>query len=791
MINRSEPSALKDKLQILYHEAPNEAASQEIFQILSLTTMDQIKEKWDVFNERMERENPKLLYYISTEFLIGRVLGNMLIYLCQEKQVREVLEEKGFDLNEMEDQDVEILLGKDRRGRFAACVMDSLATLGYPAYGCGIRYEYGFMRQKIVDGCQVAYPDEWLKNGNPFEVCRPELAKIVTVEDVTVKAVPYDIPILGYHNEIVNTIRLWKAEPTKEIDLQAPLDENWQDTVAHISTAEHMSDFLYSSERKLAGKEFCMKQQYFLISATVQDALCRYKECNQDIRKLHEKVVFHLNETSTVMTVLELIRILIDEEKLGWEESWDITKSTCVFTLHTNEENAFEQWPVDRFSRLFPRLYSILEMVNEQFLAVVRTCFSDDMEKVNAMSILRDGEVRMVNLAAAVCYSVNGVSEIHTEQLKNQILPDFYEMMPEKFSCKTNGVTQRRFLLHANPLLSEWLTSYIGDGWITRPEELEKLKGFVKNSKAQREFLEIKYQNKCRLAQYILAHHGIEVNPNSIFDVQAQWIKGDKRHLLNLLHVMYLYDKMKTHPDHDFYPRTFIFGGKADMEKWDFVSRNAIRMIHKVAEKINHDESIHGKLKVVFLENYNVSLAELLCSAADVSEQIAPAGKEASGTGCMKFMMNGALLLGTMGGANVEIVNAVGMENVFMFGLSREEIEALDQGESYCPKEYYEQDRDIQRILQQSLNDGYFHDMKDMFDALSHYLLTGKSVQEKPDPSYILADFQSYIRAQERLETAYRDRGRWAEMALVHIAASGRFSCDCTVRQYAEEIWNL
>ena len=678
-------------VKTLYRKSMEEATPQQIFQAVSYSIKDAIVDHWMTSQEEYEKQDPKVVYYLSMEFLMGRALGNNIINLQAFKPVKEALDELGVDLNVVEDQEPDPALGNGGLGRLAACFLDSLATLGYSAYGCGIRYRYGMFKQQIRDGYQIEVPDNWLENGNPFELRRPEYAKEVKFGGYvnvyvdengrnnfrqegyqSVTAIPYDLPIVGYGNGIVNTLRIWDAQPVECFKLESFDKGDYQKAVEQENLARNIVEVLYPNDNHYAGKELRLKQQYFFISASVQEAVAKYMRRHKDIRKFYEKVTFQLNDTHPTVAVAELMRILMDEHYLTWDEAWEVTTKTCAYTNHTIMAEALEKWPIELFSRLLPRIYQIIEEINRRFVMRIEQTYPGNHEKVRKMAIIYDGQVKMAHLAIAAGYSVNGVARLHTEILKNQELKDFYEMMPEKFNNKTNGITQRRFLLHGNPLLADWVTSYVGDEWITDLPRINKLKIYADDEKAQQEFMNIKYKNKVRLAKYIREHNGIEVDPRSIFDVQVKRLHEYKRQLLNILHIMHLYNELKEHPDMEFYPRTFIFGAKAAAGY-----RNAkltIKLINAVGEVVNNDPAINGKIKVVFIEDYRVSNAEIIFAAADVSEQISTASKEASGTGNMKFMLNGALTLGTMDGANVEIVEEAGEENAFIFGLSSDEV---------------------------------------------------------------------------------------------------------------------
>ena len=792
-----------DNVKRLYRRTIEDATPQQLYQAVSYAIKDTIIDNWLATQEKYKKEDPKTVYYMSMEFLMGRALGNNLINLTCYQDVKEALDEMGIDLNLLEDEEPDAALGNGGLGRLAACFLDSLASLGYPAYGCGIRYTYGMFKQKIRNGFQVEAPDEWLKYGNPFEIRRDEYAKEVrfggsTKADLdtntgrymygqkdyeSVLAVPYDVPVIGYGNGIVNTLRIWDAQPITDFQLDKFNRGEYHKAVEQENLAKTIVEVLYPADDHPAGKELRLKQQYFFVSATVQEALAKYKRDyeNSDIHDFHKKVVFQLNDTHPTVTIPELMRLLMDEEHLEWDEAWAIVSKACAYTNHTILSEASEKWPVDLFQRLLPRVYQIVEEINKRFCAEIQKKYPGDDNKIKAMAIIYDGKVRMANLAIASSFSVNGVAALHTEILKKQELKDFYEMMPEKFNNKTNGITQRRFLLHGNPLLAEWITGHIGDGWITDLPQLAQLKPLASNPKAIREFMDIKYKNKVRLAEYIKKHNGIYVDPNSIFDVQVKRLHEYKRQLLNIMHVMYLYNQLQANPYMDFYPRTFIFGAKAAASYHN--AKMTIKLINAVADKINNDVSINGKLKVVFIENYRVSNAELIFAAADVSEQISTASKEASGTGNMKFMLNGAVTVGSLDGATVELVEEVGEENAFIFGLRSEEVIAYEQHGGYNPRDIYNSDAEIRKVVDQ-LVDGTYDNDRNMFRCLYDYLLN-------VDNYFVLKDFRSYAEAQKRIESTYRDREIWGMMALLNTACCGKFSSDRTIQQYVDEIWHL
>ena len=800
--------SVKENVKFLYRKTLEEATQEQIFQAVSYTVKDVIIDNWLKSQKAYEKQDPKIVYYMSMEFLMGRALGNNLINLGAYGEVKEALEELGLDINCIEDQEPDPALGNGGLGRLAACFLDSLATLNYCAYGCGIRYRYGMFKQEIRDGYQVEAPDNWLKNGYPFELRRPEYAKevhfggYVRVEwdpvknenkfihegYQAVKAVPYDMPITGYNNDVVNTLRIWDAEPIVDFNLDSFDKGDYHNAVEQENLARTIVEVLYPNDNHMAGKELRLKQQYFFVSASLQAAIAKYKKTHDDITKLHEKVVFQMNDTHPTVAVAELMRILIDEEGLGWDQAWDITTKCCAYTNHTIMSEALEKWPIELFSRLLPRVYQIIEEINRRFILEIQQKYPGNFEKIKKMAIIYDGQVKMAHLAIVAGYSVNGVARLHTEILKNQELKDFYEMMPEKFNNKTNGITQRRFLAHGNPLLADWVTDKIGPDWITDLSQLSKLKVYADDEKALQEFMTIKFKNKERLAKYILEHNGVEVDPHSIFDIQVKRLHEYKRQLLNILHVMYLYNKIKDHPEMPFYPRTFIFGAKAAAGYRR--AKLTIKLINSVADVINNDKSINGKLKVVFIEDYRVSNAEWIFAAADVSEQISTASKEASGTGNMKFMLNGAPTLGTMDGANVEIVQEVGEENAFIFGLSAQEVINYENNGGYNPMDYFNNDQDIRRVLMQLINGEYAPDDPERFRDIYDSLLNTNS-SDRADTYFILADFKSYAEAQERVEKAYRDETGWARMAMMNTACSGKFTSDRTIQQYVDEIWHL
>lgn len=806
-INKEEfKKDIENYAKVLFRKSIKEASDQEKFQAVSYAVKDIVVDQWMATHKTYEEQDVKTVYYLSMEFLTGRALGNIIINLKGNQAIKEAVEELGMNLDVIEDQEPDAALGNGGLGRLAACFLDSLSTLGYPAYGCGIRYKYGMFKQVIENGYQIEKPDDWLKNGNPFEIKRPEYAvevkfggyvamrkdefgrdKFVQENYQSVLAVPYDLPVVGYNNNVVNTLRIWDAEAIDTFNLDSFDKGDYQKAVEQQNLARTICEVLYPNDNHMAGKELRLKQQYFFVSASVQRAVAKYMEKHDDIRKIYEKVCFQLNDTHPTITVSEFMRILVDDYGLEWDEAWSITNKTCAYTNHTIMSEALEKWPLELFSRLLPRIYQITEEINRRFILQIQAAYPGDNSKVEKMAIIYDGQVKMAHLAIAASFSVNGVAKLHTEILKNQELKDFYQMMPEKFNNKTNGITQRRFLLHGNPLLADWVTKKIGDDWITNLAHINELGIYADDELSRKEFMNIKYQNKVRLAKYIKEHNGVEVNPRSIFDVQVKRLHEYKRQLLNILHIMYLYNELKKNPEMDFYPRTFIFGAKASTGYHR--AKSIIKLINSVGDVINNDKDIHDKIKVVFIENYRVSNAEIIFAAADVSEQISTASKEASGTGNMKFMLNGALTLGTMDGANVEIVDEVGKENAFIFGLSSDEVIAYEQNGQYNPRDIYNIDSDIRAVMTQLVDGTYASGNLDEFRDIYNSLLDGNG--GRPDMYFILKDFRSYADAQKRVEAAYRDEEGWAKSALLNVSKSGKFTSDRTIEEYAKEIWHL
>lgn len=797
---------VKDYVRRLYRKEFEEATNEEVYHAVANAVKDQIIDNWIATQQTMDKEDPKIVYYMSMEFLIGRLLGNNMINLCEYDQVKEALDELGFDLNVIEDQEPDPALGNGGLGRLAACFLDSLTTLGYPAYGCGIRYHYGMFRQKIVNGYQKEVPDNWLKNDYPFELRRQEYTcevkfggyvrsyvdehgkpQFVHEGYNSVLAVPYDMPIVGYNNNFVNSLMIWDAEPKEVFSLDSFDKGEYDKAVEEQNLARTLTDVLYPNDNHIQGKELRLKQQYFFVSASLQRALDRFKKHGHDIHDLPLKVVFQMNDTHPTLCVAELMRLLVDEEHLEWDDAWNITTHCTAYTNHTIMAEALEKWPIEIFSRLLPRVYQIVEEINRRFIIDINNRFQNDQNRVARMAIIYDGQVRMAYLACHAAYSINGVAELHTDILKKDTLHDFYEMYPEKFNNKTNGITQRRFLLHANPLLSNWVTEHIGNEWITDLSRMKELAIYADDVKAQHEFMNIKYRNKVRLAEYIRRHNGIEVDPRSIFDIQCKRLHEYKRQLMNILHIMYLYNQIKEHPEIDFYPRTFIFGAKAAAGYK--IAKLTIKLINNVAAVINNDESIHGKIKVVFIEDYKVSNAELLFSAADVSEQISTASKEASGTGNMKFMLNGAITIGTMDGANVEMYQEVGEDNMVIFGMSADEVIEHEKNRDYNPMDIYNSDQDIRKVLMQLINGYYSPENTELFRDIYNSLLNTQ-VTQYADTYFVLKDFRSYANAQKKIEDWYRDESGWARRAILNVANVGKFSSDRTIEEYERDIWH-
>ncbi len=795
-----------DNVKNLYRKTVDNASKEELYQAAVFAVRDVITDKWLKTHSDYAEKDVKVVYYLSMEFLMGRFLGNCVLNLMMDDEVRGAFEELGIDYNAIEETEPDPGLGNGGLGRLAACFLDSLSTLELPAYGCGIRYHYGIFEQRIENGEQVEYPDNWLENGDPWSVRRNEYAvevkfggnvkavpkgngeyRFVQENYQSVIAIPYDYPIVGYNNNTVNTLRLWDAKPKNEFDLKKFNEGTHDQAVAEQNLAKTLTEVLYPADDNYSGKELRLKQQYFFISATVQRVIERFKEKHSDFKLLPEKVAFQLNDTHPTVAVPELMRVLVDENDVPWDEAWEITRKVCAYTNHTIMAEALEKWPLDLFSRLLPRIYQIVEEINRRYCAALIERYGNDHEKIRKMAIIADGQIRMAYLAIVGSHSVNGVAALHTEILKNQELKDFYEIYPEKFNNKTNGITQRRWLLHANPELAKLVTEKVGDGWTTDLSKLEGLLQYADDKDFQNKFMEIKKNNKIALAKYIKETKGIEINPDSIFDIQVKRLHEYKRQLLNVFNIIHLYNQIKLNPGMDIVPRTFIFGAKAAASYRK--AKLVIKLINSVADVINNDESINGKIKVVFMENYRVSLAEKLIPAADVSEQISTASKEASGTGNMKFMLNGALTIGTMDGANVEICEEVGRDNIFIFGMSSEEVIAKYKDNSYDPWMVYNMNQGARTVLNELINGTFCPENPDLFRELYDSLLNGYG--GRADEYFVLADFEDYVRAQQEVDATYKDKEKWAKMAIINTAKSGKFSSDRTIKQYANEIWNL
>ena len=804
--------AVEYNVRTMFRRSMKEATKQQLFQASAYAVKDQIVDCWMKTQKAFDDQDPKTVFYLSMEFLMGRAFGNNCINLMSYQPIKEALKEMGVDINVIEDQEPDAALGNGGLGRLAACFLDSLATLNYPAYGCGIRYHYGMFKQTIQDGYQVEVPDNWLENGNPFELRRPEYTQEIHFggyvtsyydEELgrtmfkqegynSVKAIPYDMPVIGYGNGFVDTLRIWDAEPVQSFRLDMFDKGEYQKAVEQDNLARTITEVLYPCDDHYQGKELRLKQQYFFVSASLQCAIQKYMTKHDDIRGLSDKCIFQMNDTHPTLVVPELMRLLMDEYKLTWDDAWAVVQKCAAYTNHTIMAEALEKWPIDLFSQLLPRIYQIVEEINRRFELAVHEKYDntgvDVNQKIRKMGIVYDGQVRMANMAIVAGFSVNGVARLHTEILKNQELKDFYEMFPEKFNNKTNGITQRRFLLHGNPLLADWITDKIGDEWITDLSHLDELKIYADDNKAQKEFMNIKYKNKVRLAKYIKEHNGVDVDPRSIFDVQVKRLHEYKRQLLNIIHVMALYNELKENPSMDIPKRTFIFGAKAAAGYKN--AKLTIKLINSVADVINNDESIDNKLKVVFIEDYRVSNAEWIFAAADISEQISTASKEASGTGCMKLMLNGAVTIGTMDGANVEINEELGGENIYIFGMSSDEVIHYENYGGYNPMQIFNENTRLRQVLVQLVNGTYAPDDPERFRPLYDSLLS--QVGTTPaDRYFILKDFDSYAATQKVIGEAYKDTKKWARMAMLNTASAGKFSSDRTIEEYAHEIWKL
>ena len=797
-------SAVVDSLRNLFRKTVDNATDVEIYEAAVYALRTVFTEKWIKTHDEYKEKDVKMVYYLSMEFLMGRFFGNSVMNLLMYDTVKEALEELGLDYNTLENTEQDPGLGNGGLGRLAACFLDSLSTMEYPAYGCGIRYHYGIFEQQIDNGYQVERPDNWLANGDFWSIKRSEYEvevkfggdvrtelnengelKFIQENYSSVIAVPYDYPVIGYGNNTVNTLRLWEARPKNFFDLQSFNAGNYAKALEEQNIANTITEVLYPADEHIQGKELRLRQQYFFISATVQRVIDRFKKDHSDFKLLPEKVAFQLNDTHPSIAVAELMRVLVDENDVPWDEAWEITTKVCAYTNHTIMSEALEKWPIELFSRLLPRIYMIIEEINRRFCIELVQKYGNNPSKIHDMSIIADGQIKMAYLAIVGSHSVNGVARLHTEILKNQELKNFYEFYPKKFNNKTNGITQRRWLLHANRPLAELISSTIGDKWITDLDELNKLLPYADDSEFRGKFMAIKRENKKALAQYIKETNGIDVDPESIYDIQVKRLHEYKRQLLNVFHIIDLYFRIKANPSMEITPRTFIFGAKAAAGYKR--AKDIIKLINSVADVVNNDPDVAGRIKVVFMANYCVSLAEKLIPAADVSEQISTAGKEASGTGNMKFMLNGAVTIGTMDGANVEIYEEVGADNIIIFGLSSEETARMSSEHSYNPWDVYHSDERVRRIME-SLVDGTFSPSNpDIFRDI-YYSLLGN---DRSDEYFVLKDFASYVEAQERLEKMYKDKEAWAKMAVINTAKSGKFSSDRTIKEYAEEIWNL
>lgn len=797
-------NAVVDSLRNLFRKTVDTATDVEIYEAAVYALRTVFTEKWIKTHDEYREKDVKVVYYLSMEFLMGRFFGNSVMNLMMYDTVREALEELGFDYNSIENTEPDPGLGNGGLGRLAACFLDSLSTMEYPAYGCGIRYHYGIFEQKIENGYQVEKPDNWLANGDFWSIKRTEYEaevkfggdvrteikdngelKFIQENYSSVIAVPYDYPVIGYGNNTVNTLRLWEARPKNFFDLQSFNAGNYAKALEEQNIANTITEVLYPADEHIQGKELRLRQQYFFISATVQRVIARFKKDHDDFSLLPDKVAFQLNDTHPSIAVAELMRVLVDENDVPWDKAWEITTKVCAYTNHTIMSEALEKWPVELFSRLLPRIYMIIEEINRRFCIELVQKYGNNPGKIHDMSIIADGQIKMAYLAIVGSHSVNGVAKLHTEILKKQELKDFYEFYPDKFNNKTNGITQRRWLLHANRPLAGLITDTIGDGWIRDLDELNKLLPMADNREFREKFMDIKRANKRALAEYIKMTNGVDIDPESIYDIQVKRLHEYKRQLLNVLHIIHLYFRLKAEPEMDITPRTFIFGAKAAAGYR--MAKDIIKLINSVAEVVNNDPDVNGKIKVVFMANYCVSLAERLIPAADVSEQISTAGKEASGTGNMKFMLNGAVTIGTMDGANVEIHDEVGEENIIIFGLSSEETARMSREHSYNPWDMYHSDERIRRVMD-SLVDGTFApDNPELFRGVFNSLLGS----DRSDEYFVLKDFASYVEAQERLERIYKNKDEWSRMAVINTAKSGKFSSDRTIREYAKEIWNL
>ncbi len=794
-------AAFLEKLETMHGKSIDETTDMDKYLTLGTMIREYISRNWIATNSRYKKEGQKQVYYFSMEFLLGRLLGNNLINLSFFHICRQGLQELGVSLEDLEIQEPDAGLGNGGLGRLAACFLDSLASLSFPGHGCGIRYKYGLFEQKIVEGYQVELPEYWLRDGNVWEIRKADRAVevcfgghvwleedrgryIVHHENCeTVLAVPYDLPIIGYGNKTVNTLRLWSAEGIfKNKNASALGHSSQQKYLEYKYSVESISQFLYPDDTNYEGRILRLKQEYFFVSAGVQSIIRWYKRRNYPLREFHRKNAFHINDTHPALAVPELMRILMDEEGMGWDEAFDITRRTISYTNHTTMSEALEAWPVDMFSGLLPRIYQIVEELNKRFCLQVEELYPGDGERVRKMAIIADGRVRMANLAIVGSYSVNGVAKIHTKILQKKEMKDFYELYPQKFNNKTNGITHRRWLLKANPGLAELISEAIGTSWIENPLDLEKLAPYAADGHFQEKFHRIKQQNKLELARYIRERYDMDVDTESIFDIHIKRIHAYKRQVLNLFNIIDLYNRLKDNPNLDIYPRTFIFGGKA--APGYYLAKRVIKLINTVAGVINNDGRVNDKIKVIYLDNYRVSLAEKIIPAANVSEQVSTASKEASGTGNMKFMMNGAVTLGTLDGANIEILEQVGSENMFIFGLSPSEVLSYYRYGGYSSADICRSDPRIKKIIRQ-IEEGFYTAGRGEFSSILESLI------QHNDEFFVLKDFHSYAYAQGKIGEIFKDRPGWLKMSIINVAHSGKFSSDRTIDQYASETWGL
>lgn len=780
------------RLEMTCGKSFKDSTKLDQYKTLGIMVREYISSNWIQTNEKSRSNSGKQTYYLSIEFLLGQLLDQNLINLGVRDVTEAGLKEIGISLQEVLDIETDAGLGNGGLGRLAACFLDSLASLNLPGHGMGIRYKHGLFEQKIVDGHQVELPEQWLKNGNVWEVRNADQSVDVPFwghvnvseqngrltfrhEHATlITAVPYDIPVIGYDTGTVNTLRLWNAEPY--------IHHHETDILSYKRETEAVSEFLYPDDTHDEGKILRLKQQYFLVCASVKSIVNSYRKTHKSLYGLHKKVSIHINDTHPALAVPELMRILLDEEKMSWEEAWHITVHTISYTNHTTLSEALEKWPIHLFKPLLPRMYMIIEEINERFCRSVWEQYPGDWKRIENAAIIAHGVVKMAHLAIVGSYSVNGVAKIHSDILKEREMKGFHILFPKKFNNKTNGITHRRWLLKANPDLSAMISDSIGERWIKQPEALIDLKSFACDAAFIEQFQLIKEKKKQVLADIIFGTSGVAVNPESIFDVQVKRLHAYKRQLLNVLHIMYLYNRLKEDSGFSIHPQTFIFGAKASPSY--YYAKKIIKLIHSVADKVNYDPAIRGLIKVVFLENYRVSLAERIFPASDVSEQISTASKEASGTGNMKFMMNGALTIGTHDGANIEILERVGPDCIYTFGLKADEVLSYYENGGYRSREYYQHDRRIRQVADQLIN-GFFEGEADEFESIYDSLLPHN------DEYFVLKDFSSYLDAQERIQSDYRDRGKWSERSIVNIAHSGYFSSDRTIREYADDIWGI